>query len=250
MRSDDFWPSIHAAEGLTLAGYGGEVIEYLTPHMADETDDQHLCGIARELVRAGDTSRVEILTSILRGRDTYAHTHAAESLYKLGLIGDEDAMRAAAQSGEVTRELMAAGALARTGDEAALGWIRNTYETGGVDAVRIGAWLLGRIGDQSDIARLRTRIEDTPPGIVRAYIHHSLAALGDPTGLDSLVANLSSNDAAIRTYAATFAGDSGRKEIAVKLLPLLDDVNADTRYRAAQSILILSGARATADAPR
>ena len=31
MQGDEFWPAIHAAEGLTLGGHGDEVIEYLTP---------------------------------------------------------------------------------------------------------------------------------------------------------------------------------------------------------------------------
>src|SRR5690606_27365793 len=38
LAADDFWPSIHAAEGLTLGGYGEEVIAVLTPKLASETD--------------------------------------------------------------------------------------------------------------------------------------------------------------------------------------------------------------------
>ena len=49
-HSDEFWPSIHAAEALTLGGHGGEVRELLTPRLATVTDDQQRCGVARELV--------------------------------------------------------------------------------------------------------------------------------------------------------------------------------------------------------
>ena len=32
LKSDEFWPSIHAAEGLTLAGRGEEVIDWPKPN--------------------------------------------------------------------------------------------------------------------------------------------------------------------------------------------------------------------------
>ena len=50
LKANDFWSAIHAAEGLTLAGHGDEVIAFLKPKLGSETDDQHLCGIARELI--------------------------------------------------------------------------------------------------------------------------------------------------------------------------------------------------------
>lgn len=40
MPKEDFWPAIHAAEGLALAGHGDVVIETLTPLLASETDAQ------------------------------------------------------------------------------------------------------------------------------------------------------------------------------------------------------------------
>ncbi|HTN02138.1 MAG TPA: hypothetical protein VL132_09685, partial [Planctomycetaceae bacterium] len=52
-KSDEFWPSMHAAEGLTVAGYGAEVRQALPARIPAETDDQRKCGLARELVRAG-----------------------------------------------------------------------------------------------------------------------------------------------------------------------------------------------------
>ena len=238
-----FWPSMHAAEGLTLAGHGDEVVAGIKPLLNTVTDDRERCGVARELVRAGDSSAVAVLVEILRKPNDYAHTHAAESLYKLGLVGDEAAMQRAAASDDPIRRLMASAALARNGSEGALRYIRETYETGDDQSMRIAAWLLGRIGDESDIARLKSRLEDAPPGIIRATVEHALAALGDADGLSWLKQNLSSSDADIRTYAATFAGELGRPEFVGRLAPLLDDPNQDTRIRAAQSILVLDAQR-------
>ena len=69
LRSDEFWPAIHAAEGLTLGGHGEEVRAFLTSQLAWEKDDQRRCGISRELVRAGDRARADVMLDILAGDD-------------------------------------------------------------------------------------------------------------------------------------------------------------------------------------
>ncbi|MCH7687666.1 MAG: SPASM domain-containing protein [Planctomycetes bacterium] len=81
MRSDEFWPSIHAAEGLTLAGYGGEVRKHLQPKLKTETDDQKRCGLARELVRAGDKAPVAIMLDILAKDDPYEDREPCNKLW-------------------------------------------------------------------------------------------------------------------------------------------------------------------------
>src|SRR5688500_1749956 len=54
--SDEFWPAMHAAEALTLAGRGRDVLAALARR--SETDDQKRCGLAREAVRAGDRTKL------------------------------------------------------------------------------------------------------------------------------------------------------------------------------------------------
>ena len=100
LRGEEFWPSMHAAEGLTLGGHGLEVIEYLTPKLETETDDQHLCGVAREIVRAGDRSVVPVMRDILAGDNSYGHVHAAESLFKVCETGDRQSMLRAHQQND------------------------------------------------------------------------------------------------------------------------------------------------------
>lgn len=77
INSDEFWPSMHAAEALTLAGKGAEVRQIIEPKLKTEKDDQHRCGLARELVRAGDRSKAAIMFQILAGKDSHGHVHAA-----------------------------------------------------------------------------------------------------------------------------------------------------------------------------
>src|SRR5262245_16429086 len=63
LKSDEFWPAMHAAEALTIAGHGHDVLAALAKR--SETDDQKRCGLAREAVRAGDRTKLAILFEIL-----------------------------------------------------------------------------------------------------------------------------------------------------------------------------------------
>ncbi|MEO1993758.1 MAG: HEAT repeat domain-containing protein, partial [Planctomycetaceae bacterium] len=183
LRADEFWPSIHAAEGLTLAGHGGEVRSYLGPKMAGQKDDQKRCGLARELVRAGDIERRQIMLDILAGSDSYGHTHAAESLFKVSQIGNGVALRAALQqSDNLKLKVMAAAALGRSGDQPALLALRSLLVGKDATARQLSAWVLGRIGDKRDLPSLRQARKRTKDPLEHAYFVHSLAALGDVAG--------------------------------------------------------------------
>ncbi len=239
---DQFWVSIHAAEGLTLAGKGEEVRAFLEPKLATDHDAQHRCGIARELVRAGDRKQVAVLAEVLTSADSYGHVHAAESLYKVHEVGDPEAMRRHFREGDSLKlRLMAAAALARQGDLDAIAYIREVRDGDEADGIQIAAWILGRIGNAEDIEPLRARLSDAPTPLIKAYVEHALAALGDPAGLEALANNLESEDPAIRTYAATFAGDAKAAFVQPTLEKMIEsDEHLDARVRAAQTLLQLS----------
>lgn len=239
---EKFWVTMHAAEGLTLAGRGEEVIAAVEPKLATEKDGQRLCGLARELVRAGKREHVAILTEVLRREDPHGHIHAAESLYKIVEVGDEALMRERFEKGaNIKLRLMAAAALARkTGDAEARAFIRECRDGKDPDGLQIAAWILGILGDESDIEPLRRRLGDAPTPLIRAYVVNALACLGDPDGLARLARDLDDPDPAIRTYAATFAGDARAVSTRTRLEAMLDDPDPDARVRAAQSLLQLS----------
>lgn len=237
---ENFWISMHAAEGLTLGGLGNEVIEYLEPKLATESDAQRLCGLARELVRAGKREHVAVMTEVLSRPDSYGHTHAAESLYKVNEVGDEAIMRERFEKGgDIKLRLMAAAALARQGDEKALAFIRESRDGADPDGLMISAWILGIIGDGSDIEPLRKRLADASTPVIHGYVVNALAVLGDPEGLALLARDLEDPDPAIRTYA-TFAGDAKAYSTQPLLEAMLDDPFQDARVRAAQTLLQLS----------
>ena len=239
--ADDFWPAMHAAEALTLGGYGEEVVAKLEPMLLMEADDQRRCGLARELVRAGKQDYAKVMLDILAGKDTHGHVHAAESLFKVGEVGDESALRRAfANTSNVILQIMAAAALGKQGDAEAMTFIREQLKTGDHNTARRASGGLARIGSEYDIADMRYRRDTAEDELQRVFHNNSLAALGDEEGLKSFARNLVSEEANFRTYAATFAGDARATQYTAQLLNLLDDSNLDTRIRAAQSLLLIS----------
>lgn len=238
--ADAFWPAMHAAEGLTLAGFPAEVRAALEPRLATEDDPRHRCGLARELVRAGDRDRVAILAGILAGDDPRGHVHAAESLFKVGEVGDAAALRrAGGQRDDIKLWLMASAALARGGDATGLATIRAALRGDDPDGIMLAGWVLGQIGDATDIEPLRARLPATATPLARAYLEHALAMRGDAAGLEALGRNLAAADDAIRAAAANAAGEARAAAFVTRLVHLLDDPAPDVRIRAAHAILVV-----------
>ena len=241
LKSDEFWPSIHAAEALTLAGKGDEVILFLEPKLKTETDDQKRCGISRELIRAGDVHRDEVMLKILAGKKSHGHIHAAESLFKVGRIGDGVWMRKRfASATDPKLKIMSAAALGKCGNRNAMSYLRKTLDHDNLEVARIAAWVLARIGNKSDIPALRKNRQRAKDALTAAYFDNALAMLGDKNGRAAVLKGLSHSDAVVRIYSAVFAGEAGIAKAAPSLEKLLDDKTLDVRVRAAQSLIVLS----------
>ncbi len=238
--SDNFWPSIHACEALTQAGHGNEVTKLLTPKLKTEKDDQRRCGLARELVRAGDRSKAQIMLDILASDDKHGHVHACESLYKINAIGDGKLLRAAMKSDNTNQALMAAAALGKQGDPQAMKFLRYNLSDEDSGIARSAAWVLGRIGDpRTDIPGLREGLDKQSDPLIRVYFENALALLGDPRGITAVLRNLRSEDSGIRISSAVFAGEARISSAKNRLITLLDDDTLDVRIRAAQALLVL-----------
>jgi len=241
LTSDEFWPSMHAAEALTLAGHGAEVVAALRDRLPQELDDQRRCGLARELVRAGERGPLTVLFEILGNEQSTGRVHAAESLFKIGESGDGKLLRAALeQSQHPPLQLMAAAALARSGDRAGLAHIRGRLQSDDRPVRNLAAWALARLGGEPDVKRLLSLLESEPDATARVMIAGALACLGHPAGRQELGRNLGSDDAGVRAMAAEFVGHSRCVELQAKLVQLLDDPALDARVRAAQSLITLS----------
>ena len=239
LKSSEFWPAMHAAEGLTVAGHGDEVLAALAKR--SETDDQKRCGLAREAVRAGDRTKVPVLFEILDKPGSNGHTHAAESLFKLAEVGDGKKLRAAlAQDADPKLKFMAAAALARCGHPTALAAARKGLTDPDREIRKIAAWVLGQLGDRTDAKAIAAALAKETDDLAKAYAVNARALLGEGDARKQLVANLASPNAAVKTYAAEFAGYCRLAHSRDALVKLLDDPTLDVRVRAAQSLIVLA----------
>ncbi len=243
LSGDEFWPSMHAAEALTQAGLGQVVLDALKDRLQAEKDDRQRCGLAREQVRAGRRDLASVMLSILADKKSPGRVHAAESLYKVGEIGDGMLLRAALDEGNPALEMMAAAALAKRGDKAVLARVRRGLNTGDANEKRIAAWVLGRLGDRRDWPGLQKIANAKTTPLIQSFAVNALAQLRAPGALDAVAKNLKSPDAQVRTYAAQTVGDCRAASLLKPLIALLDDPNLDTRIRAAQAILRLTDTR-------
>ncbi|TVP98319.1 MAG: hypothetical protein EA381_12700 [Planctomycetaceae bacterium] len=249
LRGTDFWPAMHAAEALTLAGKQAEVIEFLEPLLDRVEDDQQRCGVARELVRAGKRDYAAVLLKILSGEDPHGHVHACESLFKVYEVGDGEALRAAFDPQALTsKTVMASAALARWGNRDAHDWLRARLRGDDFELARVSAWVAGQLGDPSDLPAInawRTKLDSVEQ---RHYFDNAAALLGDAEAAEVLIESLRHADPAVRTYAADFSGAARLAAAKPNLIALLDDPHPDAAIRAAQSLLQMAAPQPPADA--
>ena len=248
LASEEFWPAMHAAEALTYADAGSEVIAALKARLPEEHDDQRRCGLVRELYRAGDHSHLQLLFEILGNPSSNGRTHAAESLYKIGQTADKKLLREAMnQSDSIPLQIMAAAALVKAEDPAAVDLIRRQLQSSDTTTRNLSAWVIGRHGNKSDAeqitSELRKETSATPSDEMSVtFLAVSLASLGDSEGRLALVKQLGSSNPSAKAMAAEFAGLSRTTEALEKLKELLKDSALDVRIRSAQSIIALSKA--------
>lgn len=241
LRGDDFWPAMHAAEALTLAGEGKTVVPLLEARLLRDDDHQHRCGLAREIVRTGKRESLAILWKSLADSRSSGRIHAAESLYKIAEIGDGKLLRAALQDQQNPKlQLMAAAALGRAGNSDAIDLVRKNLSFDDREVRKIAAWILGLLGTAEDIRPISKVLAAESDPLVKAYYVNALACLGDAEARAALGRNLNSDDSAIRTYSADFAAWSRSVEFRERLMEMLDDANVDARVRAAQALISFS----------
>lgn len=242
LSSNDFWPSMHAAEGLAAGGLGAEVLEALADKLNAEGDPQRRCGLARELIRAGDLSQTRVLLDVLASDNAQGHAHACESLFKVNQIGDGELLRKAMmmpEGGPTVTTVMAAAALARWGNPAAITHLRASVNRDDETIARTAAWALARVGDSRDLPALKAASEKFQTPLTQAYLNNARAALGDAEARKALLDNLNGGDPAIRAQAAELAPLIGLSEIEAKnhLVRMLLDPDLDVRVRVAGALL-------------
>ena len=239
LTGPEFWPAMHAAEALTIAGLGNEVVPLLEQKLLTDDDPQHRCGLAREIVRTGKRDPLDILWKTLADPNSNGRVHAAESLYKIGEIGDGKLLRSLMNDKSNPKlSVMCAAALGRAGSAQAIEKERAYLKSEDPELRKLAAWVLGFLGSARDIPEIQSLADSEKEPIAKSFFVNAMACLGDEKALKDLARNIDSDDPVIRAYAADFAAWA-RHVDAVKEERLADS-NVDVRVRTAQSLLSFS----------
>ncbi len=147
---------MHAAEALTIAGYGSEVVPLLEARLLSDSDPQHRCGLAREIARTGRRDSIDLLWQTLADTNSNGRVHAAESLYKIGEVGDGKLLRTLMiEPGNPRLSIMCAAALARAGSPQAMERVRSYLKSEDPELRKLAAWVLGLLGSARDIPEIQ-----------------------------------------------------------------------------------------------
>ena len=239
LTGPEFWPAMHAAEALTIAGSGNEVVPLLEARLLTDDDPQHRCGLAREIARTGKRDPLNILWTTLADSNSNGRVHAAESLYKIGEVGDGKLLRSLMNDKSNPRlSIMCAAVLGRAGSPHAMEQVRAYLKSEEPELRKLAAWVLGLLGSARDIPEIQSLSDSEKEPITKSFFVNAMACLGDEKALQALATNIDSDDPAIRTYAADFAAWA-RHVDAVKEQRLADS-NVDVRVRTAQALLSFS----------
>ena len=239
LTGPEFWPAMHAAEALTIAGSGNEVVPLLEARLLSDDDPQHRCGLAREIARTGKRDPLDILWKTLADPNSNGRVHAAESLYKISEVGDGKLLRSLMNDKSNPKlSIMCAAALGRAGSPQAMERVRSYLKSEDPELRKLAAWALGLLGSARDIPAIQSLSDSEKEPITKSFFVNAMACLGDEKALQALARNIDSEDPAIRTYAADFAAFA-RHVDAVKVQRLADS-NVDVRVRTAQALLSFS----------
>ena len=232
----EFWPAMHAAEALTIAGHGDEVVPLLEARLLTDNDAQHRCGLAREIARTGRRDHIDLLWKTLADPQSGGRVHAAESLYKIGEVGDGKLLRTLMmEPGNPRMSIMCAAGLGRAGSPQAMEQVRAYLKSEDPELRKLSAWALGLLGSASDIPAIQKLADSETEPVTKSFFVNAMACLGDEKALQTLASNINSEDPAIRTYAADFA--TWARHIDSVKEDRLTDPNVDVRVRTAQALL-------------
>ncbi|MCC6507713.1 MAG: exo-alpha-sialidase [Pirellulaceae bacterium] len=236
LTGPEFWPAMHAAEALTIAGHGHEVVPVLEEKLLTDNDAQHRCGLAREIVRTGKRDPLPILWNTLADPQSNGRVHAAESLYKIAEVGDGKLLRSfMLDTSNPKLSIMCAATLGRAGNQLAMQTLRGYLKAEDPELRKLAAWALGLLGSATDIPAIRQLCDNEKEPVTKSFFVNALACLGEAQAREEMAKNIDSEDPAIRTYAADFATWARHVE-AVKEHRLADS-NVDVRARTAQALL-------------
>ncbi len=242
LHSNEFWPSIHAAEALIDADYTFEVQPVLIQRLKSERDRRRIAGYSRALIRTGSNQAIVDLQDILLSDDAEAKVLAAEALFRTGSIGDPAILEQALDSKRNGRLRVYAAAVLTITDRGNMRDIIREALAGDDPAARyIAADVIPVLGNmEEDLPTLIDKKDLANSDFETLYFVRAMAIFGMASAREELAGFLSHDDPTIRSRAAYAIAETWHVDKSERLLTMLEDPTLAVRVRAAQALLTLS----------
>ena len=242
LKSDEFWPSVHAAEGLIDAGYSFDAVPVLIEKLASETQSVYRAGLASALIRSGQKEAITILQDILLGSDEIAKEEAVKGMFHLATVADTSVVQHVVRStGNQVLSIYASALLHVTEKDKKLNEIRDALAADD-SAVRVAASdIIPIIGSSDpDTTRLLVNLNNASADLESFYTIRALAMMNHSEARTTLIQFTRHQDPSIRQKAAYALAESWVVEEIDLLYALLEDPSLAVRVRAAHALLILN----------
>ena len=242
LHSDEFWPSIHASEALTDAGYGFEVVPILQNKLETEQDDVYRAHIAKVLLRNRRQNAIVILQDILMTTNEAAQLEALKSMFYEASVADTAIIGNLIRNTE-KQELKVYGwaLLHITEKEKTSGLIRSSLSDPD-PAVRIAATdvIPFITPDKKDTTLLVSNLSRASTDLEMVHLSRALAMMQHIPSRNRVPQFTRLADVSIRSQATYAIAESWLIEHVDVLYFLLEDPSLSVRVRAAQALLILN----------
>jgi sialidase-1 len=203
-----------------------------------ETDDSKRCGLAREIVRAGDKSKIKILSRILADPNSNGRGHATESLYKIEKLGNLDLLVKCAGDDEHRKvQMWSCAALVRAGHKEFLPVLRRFVSSNDPLENSLSTYILGQLGEIRQKELVKERLKEQPKSLYSFFYTAGLVYMKDECALQQLPEFFESKDETIRSLAINTAGTVNPYRFKQKAINMLKDSADNVRIRAAHALI-------------
>ena len=242
LHSDEFWPSIYAAEALIDAGYGFEATPVLYDKLESEGYDVYRASIAKALIKSNEQEGIVILQDIMLGNNEQAQLESLKGLFYEVTAADTAIVGNLTRSTESQEiKLYAQALLHITEKQKNADQIRGSLSSQD-PSIRIAtADILAFIGSsEQDTTQLETSLIAANTELEQFHMLRSLAMLDHNASRERLPQLTRSTDPSIRSEAALAIAEAWIVDQVDVVYPLLDDPSLAVRVRAAQALLTLN----------
>ena len=242
LHSDEFWPSIYAAEAMIDAGYGFDAVPVLEEKIKTESEPVYRAGIGKALIRGGRKEAIVLLQDIILAEDEKAKLEALKGMFRIAAVADTSIIHNAIRtSQDPVLQLYASALLHISEKEKKLKDVRSALADTDTEIRVAASDIIPFIGSaEQDTSQLLLNLGNANSDFEKFYTIRALAMLDHPEARSSLPQFTRHKDPSIRQLATYALAESWQVEHIDVLYALLEDPALAVRVRAAQALLTLN----------